>query len=610
MRRLQKQHIKSSIRVLQVSMIGLFFVLIGRLYQLQILDYQKYNPLSKKNSIRREYVSPARGLIYDRNGNLLVDNEPIYTITITPAKYDTNNNALLARLLNVKTSDLRGKIAEAENYSWHRKSRLYTEVDFGIFSRIQENIWRLPGIGHLIESKRHYPTPAKAAHILGYLREVSQKTYLDSDHYQLGDKVGKSGLEQIYEKYLRGKQGTSYKLVNAFGQELGPYDNGTLDKAPLQGSDLYTTLDTDLQIFAEKLMKNKRGSIVALNPQNGAILAMVSSPEYKLSKLAGRLDHKYWAKINADTTSPLFNRAIAAQEPPGSTIKPLMALIGLHLGIITPKTIINNPGYFYLGRRYGDHAEPGKYDLVKAIAHSSNTYFFTVMYKIARDGLFNQWHDLASDFGLGHLDYVDLPGERKGILPDSSYFNNRFGVRKWSIGDIINLGIGQGVMSATPLQMALVSAEIANNGYKVQPHIVRAIKKSDGTFLSTDPVKKKISWVTQKDIDVVKKGMREVAVEGTARWYANVKNIKIAGKTGTAQNPRGRDDAWFISFAPYKNPKIALAVLVENAGYGSQSAVPISTLMIEKYLTGKIQRKWLLKKMINFNPADTTGTDE
>lgn len=604
MRRSRKQHIKSSIRVLQVSMIGLFFVLIGRLYQLQILDYHTYNPLSKKNSIRQEYVSPARGLIYDRNGNILVDNQPIFTITITPSKYDTTNNKLLSHLLGVSVDDLRKRIKKAEQYSWYRKSRLYTEVNFDTFSRIQENIWRLPGIGHIIESKRHYPTPVKAAHILGYLRQVSQKTYLNSKQYQLGDKVGKSGLEQVYENYLRGKKGVSYKLINAFGQELGPYDDGKLNKPPVKGADLYTTLDTNLQIFAEKLMKNKRGSIVAMNPQNGAILAMVSSPEYDLSKLAGRMNHHYWAKINADTTSPLFNRAIAAQEPPGSTIKPLFALIALHLGVITPNTIIKNPGYFYLGRRYGDHAPPGKYDLVKAIAQSSNTYFFTVMYREAKDGYFDKWHSLAEDFGLGHLDYIDLPGEQPGIVPDSSYFNKHFGKRKWSIGDIINLGIGQGAMAATPLQMALVSAEIANNGYKIQPHIVRAIKESNGTLLNTAPVRKKIPWVTQRDINIVKKGMREVAVKGTAHWYANVKNIKIAGKTGTAQNPRGKDDAWFISFAPYKHPKIAMAVLIENAGYGSQSAVPISSLIIEKYLTGKVKRKWLLKKMINFNPAD------
>jgi len=584
-------------------MVGLFLVLIGRLYQLQILDYQTYNPLSKKNSIRREYVSPARGLIYDRNGNLLVDNEPIYTITITPEKYDTTKNHLLAKLLGVKISDLRQRIKKAEQYSWQRKSRLYTEVDFDTFSNIQENIWRLPGIGHIIESKRHYPTPIKAAHILGYLREVSQKTYLSSDQYQLGDKVGKSGLEQVYESYLRGKKGISYKLINAFGQELGPYDDGKLNKAPTKGANLYTTLDTKLQLFAEKLLKNKRGSVVAINPENGAILAMASSPEFDLSKLAGRLDHHYWAKINADTTSPLFDRAIAAQEPPGSTIKPLMALIALHLGVITPQTVINNPGYFYLGRRYGDHAPPGKYDVVKAIEKSSNTFFFTVMYKVASDGLFDKWHSLASDFGLGHLDYIDLPGERPGILPDSSYFNKRFGYRKWSIGDVINLGIGQGVMSATPLQMALVSAEIANNGYKIQPHIVRAIQKSNGTLLHTDPVKKKIPWVSQKNVNIVKEGMRRVVLKGTARWYANIKNIKIAGKTGTAQNPRGKDDAWFISFAPYKHPKIAMAVLIEHAGYGSQSAVPISALLIEKYLTGKVKRKWLLKKMLNFNPA-------
>ncbi len=606
------KNVQSSIRVLQAIVIGMCLVLVGRLYQLQILDFDTYQPLSQQNSVRQEYINPARGLIFDRHNNLLVDNQPIFTITITPSDYKAANTPLLSRLLGVDEQDLNDKIKEAQTYSWHRKSRLYTDVSFPVFSKIEENLWRLPGIGHQIESKRHYPSDVKAAHILGYLREVSDDVLKKSDRYQLGDKVGKTGLEAVYEDYLRGDLGTSYKLVNAYGQELGPYENGELDNAPTKGADLYTTIDTGLQATAEKLMANKSGAIVAMDPSDGSILAMVSAPEYNLSKLAGNVDKAYWYKLNTDSTRPLYNRAISAREPPGSTFKPLMALTALHLGVIAPKTIINNPGYFYLGRRYGDDAPPGKYDLVKAIAKSSNTYFFTVMYRIASAGYLDKWHNLITQFGLGDINHIDLPGEVPGIIPDSAYFNKAFGKKKWGIGDVINLGIGQGVVSVSPLQMAEVTSEIANGGYHVQPHIVRAIHKTNDTWLITHPEKTKIEWVNEKDIDLVKSAMRKVVTEGTARWYANIKTIKIAGKTGTAQNPHGNDHAWFISFAPYEHPRIAMAVLVENAGYGASSAVPISTLLIEKYLTGKVEQKQLFKRMVEFKPDkyDTTATEE
>ncbi len=603
MRRSKKKNIKSSIRFLQVSMVGMFLILIGRLFQLQILDYKTYYPLSKKNTIRQEFVSPARGLIYDRDGNLLVDNEPIYTITITPANYKMKNTPLLANLLGVNIDDLKEQIKKAQDYSWYRKSRLYTDIDFQVFSRIEQNLWRLPGIGHQIESKRNYPTNAKLAHVLGYLREISEDNYNNSDHYQLGDKVGKSGLEQVYEKYLRGEAGTSYKLVNAYGQELGAYDEGSLDKPPIKGANLYTSIDTSLQITAEKLMQNKEGGIVALDPNNGSVLAMVSSPEYDLSKLAGRLDKKYWQGINSDTTAPLFNRAIAAQQPPGSTVKPLFGLIGLKLGVITPKTIVYCNGGFFKGRLYKCDGIHGNQDLVEAIQNSCNTYFFSLMNKEAMAGDLDKWHDMAADFGLGQINHIDLPGEKAGIFPDSAYFNHTFGYRKWSIGDVINLGIGQGVISVSPLQMATVAAELANGGYRIHPHIVEAIQKSNNQILRIKPYRKKISWVNEHDLDIIKEGMRRVVTDGTARWYTNIPGIKLAGKTGTAQNPHGKDHAWFICFAPYEHPKIAIAVLVENAGFGSTSAVPIASLLVEKYLTGTIKRKWLYNMMLKFNPA-------
>ena len=317
----KKIRTKSSLRVLQVCIIVLGLIILGRLFQLQILDYDTYNPLSRENSLRQEVVNPARGLIYDRNGNLIVDNQPIYTITVTPASYDPNNTPILADLMDVPVEEVENRVQEARDYSYYRSSRIFTEVDFETFSIIQESIWRLPGVGHQIESKRDYPVDSlQASHILGYLREVSKEEYLRTKSYHLGDKTGKSGLEMAYEEQLRGTLGTKYIQVNAMGQNMGSYQDGAIDESPEKGSDLYTTIDTELQLLAEDLMEGKQGAVVALNPDNGAVLSMVSAPEYDIRKLSGRLDKTYWDSINADTTNPLYNRAVLSHRKQKLTI--------------------------------------------------------------------------------------------------------------------------------------------------------------------------------------------------------------------------------------------------------------------------------------------------
>lgn len=607
----KKKRTQISIRVLQAGIVVLGLIMLGRLFQLQILEHDRYGPLSRENSIRQEVVTPARGLIYDRNGNLLVDNEPIYTITITPASYQSQNTPILAEILDVPVSDVEKRVTEARKYSWYRTSRLFTEVNFKRFSIIQENIWQLPGVGHQVESKRHYPVDSlQASHILGYLREVSKEEYLTTNNYHLGDKTGKSGLEMVYEPQLRGELGTEYIRINAMGQNLGSYQNGAIDEAPEQGSDLHTTIDTELQLLAEELMKGKIGAAVALNPDNGAVLSMVSAPQYDIRKLSGRIDPVYWHKINTDTTDPLFNRAISSKQPPGSTIKPLMALIGLELGIITPNTVIDNPGYYYRGRRYNDLADPGKYNVGKALQESSNTFFFWLMDQIVQQAGIDQWHKMASKFGLGHRNNIDLPNETTGILPDSTYLNRVLGKGNWGIGDQLSLGVGQGFMAASPLQMALIAAQIGNGGFHVQPHLVHSIRQNDGTVMRTNPKKKKIEWVSRKNLNIVKNGMRRVVTKGSGRYYADLDSIKVAGKTGTAQNPHGQDHGWFISFAPMDDPKIAVAVLVENGGYGSISAAPIASLLIEQYLTGEINRSYVYNYVKTFEPREQTTDEE
>jgi penicillin-binding protein 2 len=607
----KKIRAKTSLRVLQVCIIVLGLIILGRLFQLQILDYDTYNPLSRENSLRQEVINPARGLIYDRNGNLIVDNQPIYTITVTPASYDPENTPILAQLMDVPVEEVEKRVQEARDYSYYRSSRIFTEVDFETFSIIQESIWQLPGVGHQIESKRDYPVDSlQASHILGYLREVSKEEYLRTQSYHLGDKTGKSGLEMAYEEHLRGTLGTKYIQVNAMGQNMGSYQDGAIDESPEKGSDLYTTIDTELQLLAEDLMKGKQGAVVALNPDNGAVLSMVSAPEYDIRKLSGRLDKTYWDSINADTTNPLYNRAVSGKQPPGSTFKPLMALMGLELDIITPQTEIDNPGYYFRGRRYNDLADPGKYDVGKAIQESSNTFFFWLMDKIATQKGLDKWHDLATSFGLGEYNNIDIPNEVAGTIPDSTFFNRVLGEGQWGIGDQLSLGVGQGFVAASPLQMALVAAQIGNGGYKIQPHFVSAIQKNDGTMMLTNPLKEKIDWVGPNEIAVVKEGMRRVVTDGSGRYYADLDSIKVAGKTGTAQNPHGQDHGWFISFAPVDDPKIAVSVLVENGGYGSISAAPIASLLIEQYLTGEIDRSYVYNYVKTFEPREQTTDEE
>lgn len=601
----QSHRVRTSAKVLRAVLVIGLLILLGRIFQLQIIEYETYTPLSMQNSLRMEVVNPARGLIYDKNGIILVENQPIYSITITPSRFNEEKIPLLSQLLQVEEDLVRERMNEAQQYSWHRTSRLFTEVSFETFSAIQENLWQLPGIGHQVESKRNYPINVKASHVMGYLREATREEYLASEKILLGDKIGKSGLEMIYDDYLRGEVGTEYIRVNAFGQELGSYEDGMLDMAPKKGADLITTLDAEVQQLAEELMVNKRGGIVAMDPQTGGVLSMVSSPQYDLSKLAGRMDSEYWQQINQDPHTPLYNRAISSRQPPGSTFKPFMGLVGLELGLITPQTEIYNPGYYTRGRRYGDLADPGNYNLEDAITYSSNTYFFWIMDRIASRGMLDSWSELIQDFGIGPKNNIDLPYEVSGIVPDSTYMNEQFGDRYWGVGDLMSLGIGQGMVSASPLQMAVATSTIANGGYRVQPHVVSAIKDRSGEFQYTNPVFEKIEWLKPNQLENVKSGMRGVVSTGGGRYYANLDSIEVAGKTGTAQNPYGEDHGWFIAFAPMDNPQIAVAVLVENAGYGSISAAPIASLVIEKYLTRELNRQRVLDYVLDFRSKET-----
>lgn len=597
--------LRTSLRIIQIIIVLVFLFFLGRLVQLTVYEYDTYNPISERNSIRRETVNPSRGLIFDRNGVLLVENTPVFSIYVTPIDFSSDNIPLLADLMNLPVESVQNALQRARNFSWYRSSRMFSEVEFEVFSKIEENIWRLPGISHQIESKRVYPADVRAAHVLGYLREVSDADFRSTSIYRLGDKAGRTGIERTYESYLRGETGVQMRRVNAFGQGIGPYNEGSMDVSPVRGANLQTTLDAELQRLAEKLMVGKTGSLVAIDPNNGEILALVSAPDFEIARMSGRVDRDYLSSVMSDSTRPMFNRAIATRQPPGSTFKPIMGLLGLRTGLITPETTIFCNGGYVRGRLYRCTAIHGNQNLEEAIKNSCNTYFFHMMNRIANTIGLNDWHAMIQRMGLGRLNGIDIPSEQTGILPDSTQMDGFFGRGRWGLGDQINLGVGQGVVAATPLQMAIATAEIANGGYWVQPHVVRAIHYENGDIEYANPGKSRIEWIRDRDLEPVRRGMRRAVTEGSGRFYANLASVPTAGKTGTAQNPHGRDHGWFIAYAPYDNPQIAIAVIIENGGFGSVSAAPIASLLIEQYMNGEVRRQNLLRDMLNFVPRDS-----
>lgn len=588
----------------------IWLAFMGRLLYLQVVEYETYSPISEKNSLRQIPVTAPRGHIFDRNGIILVENEPIFTITITPINFDTSKTDLLADLVGISTDEIRIRIAEAKRYSWHRPSRLVKEVTFERFSLIEENSWQLPGIGYQIESKRNYPSGVLASHTLGYLREASQQELNAEASLRPGDKIGKSGIETTYEPVLRGSPGLQMVRVNALGQSLGVLNQDNSTMLPQQGSDIIVTLDAELQRVLESLMQGKKGAAVAMNPKSGEILALVSAPQFDVSQLAGRLNQEYWAQINQDSLTPLFNRVVSSRQPPGSTVKPLMGLIGQQMQLIDPYQMIYNPGVYVRGREYRDLAPPGDYDLRKSIQFSSNTYYFAMMDEIATSRRLNEWAGYMRDLGLGERTGIDLPAETQGIVPDSLIMNRTFGVRRWGIGDLINLGVGQGVFSVSPVQLARAISVIANGGYRVQPHVVKFVRSNETQWQNQTPDPVKIEWIKPEYLKPIIEGMQAVVEQGNARYLLRIPDLAVAGKTGTAQNPTGQDHGWFTAFAPVEDPQIVVAVLIENGGFGSLSAGPIGSLLIEHYLKGESSRPHVREHLRTYTPPPVESEEE
>jgi penicillin-binding protein 2 len=577
-------------RTLLVIITTLFVVFFGRLYQLQMIYSEEYGKKSEENSIRTIPRDPVRGYMYDRKGTLAVDNRPAFTVTVMPFEFDTRRIPDLAKLLQLDEAFIRDRLKKGAAYSRFVPVKIKRDVDFRTLSALEEHRDNLPGVDYQIESKRFYPTRAVASHILGYTKEISEGQLRQfGEEYTQGDVVGSSGLEGQYERVLRGQKGAEFSTVNVRGQVIGSFDNGRNDIPSVEGNDLQLAMDFDLQATAESLFAEKRGALVALDPASGGILAMVSKPDYDLSTFSGVTPPEVWRALNADESRPLFNRATLTRYPPGSTYKMILAVAALEGSVVNPSWRVQCAGSFRFGNKvFKDLHVHGSVNMVEAIQKSCNVYFYTLMLKVGID----PWAKYGAEFGFGRPTGIDISEENPGLLPTTDFMNRRYGPKGWTKGFLPSLGIGQGELGVSPIQMACYAMVLANEGWYYRPHAVLAIHNKLTRHVDTLGYKGRRIHLSQNTWAIVREGMRRVVQEpGGTAGLARVKGIEAAGKTGTAQNPHGmKDHSWFIGFAPFENPKIAIAVLVENSGFGGSFAAPIAGMCFEKYLYGRLIR--------------------
>lgn len=577
------------------AVIFIVLIFLIRLLSLQIMS-EDYKKNADSNAFLKKIQYPSRGVIYDRNGKLLVYNQPAYDITVIMKEITSLDTADLCRTLKITPEFLRKRFKDLKDrrlnpgYSPYTNQVLLTQLsaeDCGIF---QEKLFKFPGFYIQRRTIRQYNYDA-GAHILGDIGEVSKTEMEDDEYYIPGDFIGKLGVERSYEKQLRGEKGIEVLLRDARGRIQGNYMDGKFDKAPVAGKNLTLSLDIELQKLGERLLEGKIGSIVAIEPSTGEVLCLVSSPSYDPRLMVGRNRGKNHLQLARDPWKPLLNRAIMGAYPPGSTFKTSQALTFLQEGIITPSTPYTcNGGFNYRGLHVGCHAHGSPLPLLPAIATSCNAYFCWGLYHMigARQkygsvqNAMNTWRDYMVSMGFGYPLGIDLPGEKRGMIPNAKYYDKAYR-GSWNGLTIISISIGQGEVTLTPLQIANLGATIANRGYYITPHVVKSIENDAIDTLYTQ---KKYTKVDRIHYEEVVEGMRMAVTGGTCRM-ANLPDIEVCGKTGTAQN-RGKDHSAFMGFAPMNNPKIAIAVYVENGGFGAVYGVPIGRLMIEQYLKGEL----------------------
>jgi len=576
--------------------IAIFIILLARLFYIQIID-DRYELYASKNVLRPFIIFPERGSILDRNGKILVQNVPFYDIMVTPNQVKPFDTVEFCHLLGIDKPEFYKRWAKAMKYSPSLPSGFEKQIPAQTFASIRERLSEFPGFSPVTRYLRTYPDSV-AAQFLGYIGEVTDrdiKRY--GGYYRSGDYIGVTGVEKSYETVLRGQRGVLNLMVDSRNKPKGHYANGLYDTAAVAGQRLTSSLEINIQKFGEQLMHNKVGSIVAIEPSTGEILCYVSSPTYDPNLMVGRERGNNAAKMYADVYNPFFIRPIQAKYPPGSSFKPLSALIALQEGIITPQTTYFCPGYYYAGNRKVKcfHGEAhGNVDLSSAVAKSCNGYFSMVFQRLLdhegfkrTESVFTNWRADVNKFGLGSKLGLDMPAESRGNIPTALYYDNIYKAGGWHSSTIISLAIGQGELLATPLQLANLECTIANHGYFYKPHLIKAIGAEN--VIKKEYTVRNYVGIDSPYFEPVINGMQAVVDNGTAAT-SRIPGIVMCGKTGTAQT-NGEDHSVFVAFAPRDHPKIAIAVIVENSGEGARWAAPIASFIVEKYLKGSVSSR-------------------
>ncbi len=610
---------QSRSRIIRLIFLVTFLVIIGQLFYLQVIS-GKFRQMADENAILKKTLYPPRGLVFDRNKKAIVNNTLTHDLMVTPAQLKGIDTFFLCRLMDIDTAEFRNRVITAIIKNSSQKPSVFeASLSPQKYARIQENLWKFQKAFYVQERPiRSYPFDA-GANIFGYLGEVDTN-YLkkhSEEGYVSGDYAGMTGLEASYEKALMGERGVQYLIKDNFSRIQGAYEGGAMDEEAVAGSNLYTSIDIELQQFGEMLMTNKVGSIVAIDPQTGGIIAMVSSPTYNPGYLTGTERRRHFSELYTDPRLPLLNRAVNASYAPGSTFKTLQALVGLAEGVINTRTTFSCSGAFYgcgSSKPMGC-LDPGTYYMSTGITHSCNTYFANVMQRVINnpkypniDSSLRSWNKYMYAFGLGHKLGVDVPTEQKGMIPTPEFFNKLYGPGKWGFCTFRSVSIGQGEVTATPLQVANEMAYIANKGWYIIPHVVDSIEGSD-KFGLLERFKERVTPINIPDsiFEVVHDGMQGVMETGTGRG-SKVEGINICGKTGTVENyyrgVKQPNHSFFCAFAPRENPRIAIMCVVENSGrFGGSYAAPIVSLLIEKYINDTIsaKRKARVEQLTNTN---------
>lgn len=581
--------------------IFVFSVYVIQLFKLQVVD-ESYKLSAINNSQRVETQHAARGLIYDRNHKLLVYNQAAYDLMVIPRQTKAFDTVELVSILGITKETLKKNLEKCRQYSPYKASVVVSQITDNKYAKLQEKLYKYNGFFTQTRTLRKYNV-SHSADVFGYIGEVSQSQIESDSSYVAGDYIGVNGLEKSYEKYLRGSKGKRILLVDNYNRVKGSYKNGAFDVQAIVGSELTTTLDSDLQEYAYRLMQNKKGGIIAIEPATGEILLKVSSPGYDPQYLVGIERGENYRKLQQDPALPLFDRTVTATYPPGSIFKTIQALVGLQEGVITPHTMYEcHHGNSFNGQIMRCHGHASPLDLKGAIQNSCNPYFVNVFRRILENNryanvreAYGKWRQYVMEFGLGQKICPDFAHESTGSIPSQAYYDRVFRTQNWYYTYIMSLSIGQGELLITPMQMANIVTCIANRGYYITPHIVRPVDDEHQATIIRHNLD-----IRKEYFDIVADAMENAVKGGTARAAA-CDSVVVCGKTGTIQNPHGKDHSAFFAFAPKENPKIAILVYVENGEWGAAYGAPIAGLLIEKYLTGKVAKRkdYLEKRMLD-----------